>query len=93
VHITGGGMSENIPRVIPKGLGVSIRAGSWAVPPLFTWLQQAGNVADAEMRRTFNMGIGMVVVLDRSKVAAAQALEPQLVELGEVVEGKGVTYV
>lgn len=93
VHITGGGFTENIPRVIPKGLGVNITRGAWTVPPMFKWLQEAGNVAESEMLRTFNMGVGMVVVLDPSKVDAARALEPELFELGKVVEGKGVTYV
>ena len=85
-------MTENIPRVIPKGLGVSINTSAWQVPPLFQWLQQAGNVSDAEMRRTFNMGVGLVVVVEPGKVAAARELNPQLFELGTVVEGSGVSY-
>lgn len=93
VHITGGGMTENIPRVIPKGLGVNINSNAWSVPPMFQWLQQAGKVSDAEMRRTFNMGVGLVVVVDKSQVAAARAVNPDLFELGEVVEGSGVSYV
>lgn len=93
VHITGGGMTENIPRVIPKGLGVHINSNAWAVPPMFQWLQQAGKVSEAEMRRTFNMGVGLVVVVDKSQVAAARAVNPDLFELGEVVEGSGVSYV
>lgn len=93
VHITGGGMTENIPRVIPKGLGVAISSKSWSLPPMFDWLQRAGNISDAEMRRTFNCGVGMVVVVEPSKVAAAKALVPDLFELGQVVEGSGVSYV
>lgn len=93
VHITGGGMTENIPRVIPKGLGVNIRTAAWSVPPMFQWIQKAGNVSDAEMRRTFNMGVGLVVVVDPSKVDAARAVNPDLFPLGEVVEGSGVSYV
>jgi phosphoribosylformylglycinamidine cyclo-ligase len=61
-NITGGGMVENIPRVIPKGLAVEIREGSWKVPPVFPWLQRIGQVPDAEMRRVFNGGVGFVMV-------------------------------
>lgn len=93
VHITGGGMTENIPRVIPKGLGVNISTAAWEVPPMFKWLQQAGNISDAEMRRTFNCGVGMVVVVNPSQVAAAKAVDSGLFELGVVVEGSGVSYV
>lgn len=93
VHITGGGMTENIPRVIPKGLGVNIRTDAWTVPPMFQWIQKAGGVSDAEMRRTFNMGVGLVVVVDPSKVDAARAVNPDLFPLGQVVEGSGVSYV
>src|SRR5690606_36107016 len=63
-HITGGGITENVPRVLPEGLGFSIDRGSWAIPPVFSWLQQAGRVPDAEMMRAFNMGVGMVLVCD-----------------------------
>lgn len=92
VHITGGGMTENIPRVIPKGLGVQIDATSWELPPLYKWLQSAGNISDAEMRRTFNCGVGLVAVVSPDQVAAAQAVDPELWVVGKVVEGKGVTY-
>ncbi len=61
-HITGGGITENLPRVLPEGLGFSLDRRSWTVPPLFTWLQDAGRVPDAEMFRAFNMGAGMVLV-------------------------------
>jgi phosphoribosylformylglycinamidine cyclo-ligase len=60
---------------------------------MFQWIQKAGNVSDAEMRRTFNMGVGLVVVVEKSQVDAARALNSDLFLLGEVVEGKGVTYV
>jgi len=62
-HITGGGLVENIPRIIPEALAAAIDAGAWPLPPVFRWLQEQGNVADAEMRRVFNCGIGMVVVI------------------------------
>lgn len=69
-HITGGGLLENIPRVLPDGCCADIRLGSWDLPPLFTTLQQAGNVAQSEMYRTFNMGIGMVLAVDPADVDA-----------------------
>ena len=62
-HITGGGFPGNIPRVLPAGLGARVRRGSWEVPPLFKLIQKGGQVAEDEMFRTFNMGVGMVVVV------------------------------
>ncbi len=62
-HITGGGFPGNLPRVLPEGLGARIRRDAWEVPPLFRLIQKGGQVADEEMFRTFNMGIGMVVVV------------------------------
>jgi phosphoribosylformylglycinamidine cyclo-ligase len=67
-HITGGGLVENIPRVLRDGLTAELDHRAWPLPPLFSWLQKHGGVADAEMHRVFNCGIGMVVV-----VAAADA--------------------
>ncbi len=60
-HITGGGITENLPRILPEGTGAAIARGSWRVPPVFTFLQQGGGVSDDEMLRAFNMGIGMIV--------------------------------
>ena len=85
-------MPENIPRVIPKGLGVRISTASWTVPPLFRWVQEAGRIADAEMRRTFNMGVGMIVVVSPDQVAKARAMDPELFVLGEVITGSGVSF-
>jgi phosphoribosylformylglycinamidine cyclo-ligase len=65
-HITGGGISENLPRVLPEGLGFSLDRSSWTVPPVFQWLQAAGRVTDDEMFRAFNMGVGMILVCDPS---------------------------
>lgn len=93
VHITGGGMTENIPRVIPKGLGVQIDPNSWELPAMFKWIQHTGNISEAEMRRTFNCGVGMVVVIDPNQVEAAKQIDPELFEVGRVIEGTGVTYV
>jgi phosphoribosylaminoimidazole (AIR) synthetase len=61
-HITGGGITENLPRVLPDGLGFSLDRQSWRVPPIFTWLQAAGQLDDAEMFRAFNMGVGLIMV-------------------------------
>jgi len=71
-HITGGGLTENIPRVLPDGLGVRLRRSAWQPPPVFGWLERAG-VAPAEMLRTFNCGIGMAVIVDPDASSAALA--------------------
>lgn len=85
-HITGGGFVENIPRVLPAGLGVAVQRGAWQVPPLFQLLQDEGDVPADEMYRVFNMGIGMVVVVSPDDVVRAQQAcgEPAPV-IGEVV--------
>lgn len=80
VHITGGGFDDNIPRVLPKGSKAMINQGSWPVQPIFTFLQEKGQVPLAEMRRTFNYGIGMAIILDTRVVDDAMQ---QLVALGE----------
>ncbi|MFN4230121.1 phosphoribosylformylglycinamidine cyclo-ligase [Parvibaculum sp.] len=81
-HITGGGFVENIPRVLPDGVAVEIDGASWAMPPVFRWLMELGGLDDAEMGRTFNCGIGMVVVMRED-----QSLEvaDALAEAGETV--------
>jgi phosphoribosylformylglycinamidine cyclo-ligase len=79
-HITGGGLLENIPRVLPEGTAVEIEKGSWDVPALFRVMQGLGNVAEAEMYRTFNMGVGMVVVCTP---ADALTVKTHLDNLGE----------
>ena len=66
-HITGGGIPENLPRTLPDGRGFRIDDTSWTVPPLFQWLQRAGGVADAEMFRAFNMGVGLIIVSPASR--------------------------
>ena len=72
-HITGGGLTENIPRVLPENCVAQIDAQSWPLPKLFQWLQQAGNVERQEMYRTFNCGIGMAVIVPAEQADAAQA--------------------
>jgi phosphoribosylformylglycinamidine cyclo-ligase len=92
-HITGGGFVENIPRVLPQGLGVSLRLDQVPVLPVFKWLATAGNINEHEMLRTFNCGIGMVVVLDRVTADAAGACFAKhgetVVKLGEIVAASG----
>ncbi len=80
VHITGGGFDDNIPRVLPKGSKAVIDEGSWPVQPIFTFLQEKGKVPVEEMRRTFNYGIGMAIIIDAKAVDDAMQ---QLVALGE----------
>jgi len=82
VHITGGGLVENIPRVLQDHLTAVLDGSSWTMPPLFQWLQQHGGVADAEMHRVFNCGIGMTVILSKENADAAFA---QLEAAGETV--------
>ncbi|CAH8336011.1 unnamed protein product [Eruca vesicaria subsp. sativa] len=95
-HITGGGFTDNIPRVFPDGLGAVINTGAWELPPLFKWIQQSGRIEDSEMRRTFNLGIGMVLVV--SPEAATRILgeakngDYVAYRIGEVINGEGVTY-
>ncbi|MBS0323167.1 MAG: phosphoribosylformylglycinamidine cyclo-ligase [Proteobacteria bacterium] len=73
-HITGGGLVENVPRVLPEGVSAVLEQQAWPLPPLFRWLQKEGNVADAEMHRVFNCGIGMVVVVAATDADRAQTL-------------------
>ena len=81
-HITGGGLVENIPRVLQKHLTAVLKKDAWPMPPLFSWLQKHGNVADSEMHRVFNCGIGMVVIVSRENADAAMA---QLKSAGEAI--------
>ena len=95
-HITGGGITENLPRVLPKDLGAEIDLSAWSLPPVFKWLQQAGGIAEAEMLKTFNSGIGMIlsVAADRADALTdlLQAEGETVHRLGRVVPGKGVRY-
>jgi len=82
VHITGGGLVENVPRVLRDNLTAVLHRDAWTMPPLFQWLQQHGGVADAEMHRVFNCGIGMAVIVSKENADAAMA---QLKAAGETV--------
>ena len=92
-HITGGGLTENIIRVIPDGLGLQIDASAWTLPPVFDWLQREGAVENTEMWRTFNCGIGFVLVVAPDQLAAVQAdlarLQLAHWQIGEVVTAAG----
>jgi len=92
-NISGGGFIENIPRVLPRGVRAHIRPGSWPVPPIFRLIQRLGGVADAEMYRTFNLGIAMVLVLPPDQVDAAcrrlRELGERAYPIGEVIPGDG----
>ena len=70
-HITGGGLTENIPRVIPEGLSAEIDLSSWAFPPVFQWLQEQANVDNSEMLKTFNCGVGMVIAMPEDQAQNA----------------------
>ncbi len=85
-HITGGGLIDNLPRVLPEGLCAMIDAQSWPVPPVFQWLQKTGNIKAEEMLRTFNCGIGMVVIVPEQR---ADALTKVFSEAGETVHRIG----
>ncbi len=93
-HITGGGLVENLPRVLPDGLRADIDLSAWSLPPVFAWLAEAGGIAEAEMLRTFNCGIGMVAVVAHERAAPLAALlqeagTPARV-IGRVGTGSGV---
>ena len=96
-HITGGGFDENIPRALPKGCGVKIDKNSYPIPPVFNYLRDLGNLEEREMYNVFNMGIGMVIIVDRQDAEKAMQIlkncdeEPYII--GEVIEGEGVQLV
>ena len=95
-HITGGGLTENLPRAIPPGLGVKVNLDSWTLPPVFRWLAETGGVTEVELLKTFNAGIGMVAIVPEAAVAAATACFQgdghDVQVIGHVVPGEGVAY-
>ena len=95
-HITGGGLTENVPRVLPEGCGAAINLNSWQVPPIFRYLEQLGKLTADDSCGTFNMGVGFVIVVPQAEAAACIAAANELGEqawlLGEVVAGDGVIY-
>ena len=95
-HITGGGLTENPPRILPEGLACEIDLGAWTLPPVFRWLASTANMSEPELLKTFNCGIGMILAVapDRAE-AVAQVLRDAgetVVAMGRVVEGQGVVY-
>jgi len=84
-HITGGGLTENVPRILPKTLAAQFDISSWQPPDIFKTLQSHGNITSQEMYRVFNMGLGMVLVCDPSNVEAIKALIPEVSIVGEVI--------
>jgi len=90
-HITGGGITENLPRVLPRGTGAAIQLGSWPMQPIFEHLQNLGNVPQDEMLRTFNMGLGMLLVIPSKKFKKAQSLLERAGEkayaVGRIIKG------
>lgn len=95
-HVTGGGLTENVPRMLPEGLGAEIDLDAWDLPPVFGWLRAQGEVTDAEMLKTFNCGIGMVasVAADRADEVegAFAAAGERVVRIGRVAAGGGVRF-
>jgi phosphoribosylformylglycinamidine cyclo-ligase len=96
-HVTGGGITENLPRVLPKGMGAVVELGSWPVLPIFAHMQQLGNISQDEMMRTFNMGIGMVLVVPAKKFNKVQTVLERAGEkgytIGRIVKGdRRVSY-
>ncbi len=95
-HVTGGGLTENLPRVLPEGLGATIDLNTWDLPPVFQWLAAQGGVVEAEMLKTFNCGIGLVVAVPADRAASvAQSFTDQgqgVYTIGQVSAGEGVRY-
>ena len=95
-HITGGGLTENLPRVLPEGLGADINLDAWELPEVFKWLAATGGMAEAELLKTFNSGIGMILSVDAREADRLKALleaEGETVSvLGAVTAGEGVRY-
>ena len=88
-HITGGGLVENVPRILPEGLAARFEPSSWSVPPIFSLIQRDGGISTSEMRRVFNMGLGMVVVCESGRADEVAALIPNAAKVGEVVRWDG----
>ena len=91
-HITGGGLIENLPRVLPNHLTVRINRNSWQVPSLFKYIQDKGKVSDLEMHRVFNMGVGMVVIVPKVQFDAALQMFSRAFCIGEVIEGSEIEW-
>jgi phosphoribosylformylglycinamidine cyclo-ligase len=95
-HITGGGLTENPPRVLPEGLACEIDLGAWQLPPVFRWLGQTANMSETELLKTFNCGVGMILVVAEDRAddltELLQTEGETVTRLGRIVEGQGVIY-
>ncbi|WP_415922772.1 phosphoribosylformylglycinamidine cyclo-ligase [Tateyamaria sp. SN6-1] len=95
-HITGGGLTENLPRVLPDGMAATIDLNAWALPPVFAWLAAQGGITQDELLKTFNAGIGMTVIVAPDAAAAVKAAlnadGQSVMRIGTVTEGQGVSY-
>jgi phosphoribosylformylglycinamidine cyclo-ligase len=95
-HITGGGLTENLPRVLPEGIGAQIDLSAWTLPPVFQWLAQTAGMAEGELLKTFNCGIGMIAVVAADQADAVEALlvaaGERVTRMGHVQQGAGVAY-
>jgi phosphoribosylformylglycinamidine cyclo-ligase len=95
-HITGGGLTENLPRVLPEGMGARVDLAAWSLPPVFGWMAQVGHMAQAEMLKTFNCGIGMILVVDPARagqvIAQLREAGETAVQIGAVTSAPGMAY-
>lgn len=91
-HITGGGVIDNLPRILPDGVGAVIDRGAWAIPPIFTLIQQTADIPDTDMFHAFNMGLGMLVIMPSEQTEIVLNTLPDAMRVGEIITGeKGVT--
>lgn len=86
-HITGGGLLENVPRFLPRNCDAAFHLATWPMPEVFNEIRRRGNVSDTEMYRTFNMGLGLVLAVDRSKADAVQKALAPCFHVGRVEKG------
>lgn len=95
-HITGGGLTENLPRVLPDGLGARVDLDAWDLPPVFAWMAKTGGMAESELLKTFNSGLGMILVVDSDRTDILEGVLRDAGEtvfrIGDVVAGQGVSY-
>ena len=95
-HITGGGLTENLPRVLPEGMGAEIDLNAWDLPPVFDWMRKVGGIEEREMLKTFNCGIGMIAVVAEDRAEALRLVLTEAGEtvhvLGRVVAGQDIRY-
>ncbi len=95
-HVTGGGLTENLPRVLPGGLGAGVDLDAWELPPVFRWLASGGGIDEAELLRTFNAGIGLVLVVAEGRAGAVSEMLREagetVVRMGRITAGAGVSY-